>query len=625
MTLNHSQKIYLKKNLKKLPLSQIAKNLNLEEKIILEYLKNTWSKEKYKRFLKNLNGGNVTTPGKSPLTNIANNLAQKAATFSFKNFFKKNWKVFVFLAFLVFVVYANSLNNEFLSDDIPAIKENKNIDNFYSYVLVTPLNFIRNALFFFVHKLFGLNPLFYRLVNVFFHLGSVFLVYIILSLLSNSFLALLTAGIFAVHPIEIESVTWITGGPHSQYSFFLLLAFLLYILAKYRPKPIKLYVFSSLSFALALTTTEKSLILPFIILSFELAFGSLKQNWRKLIPYFSLMTIMVFYIFSLGALFSRLSALETQYYQRTGSLNNPFLQIPVALISYIRLIIWPDKLTLYHSEMTFPQGVYALMVFLTLVLFALIFWTYKKNRQIFFWLSFFVIALLPMLTPFRIGWVVAERYVYLGSIGIIFLIALAIYQIGKYAQKRIISLIIFAVLILAFSTRTVLRNFDWKSQDTLWVSAAKISPSSHQNHNNLGDLYARQGNYEKAIEEFQTAIQLKPDYGDAYHNLANIYHQVNRDDLALENYQKALEFNHNLWQSYQNIAAIYFSQKKLDLSKEAMEKALAINPNNTDLYANMGILYLNLGDKQKAKEAFEQALQIDPQNEKAKQQLELIK
>jgi len=621
MVLNHSQKKYLKKNLKKLSLFQIAKNMNLEEKVILEYLKNTWSKEKYKRFLKNLQEGNAISPGKSPLVNITNNLAQKAALFNFKDFFKKNWKVLAFLAFLVLIVYANGLNNEFLSDDIPAIKENKNIDNFYSYVLLHPLNLIRNALFFVVHKLFGLNPLFYRLVNVFFHLGSVFLVYIILFLLTNNFLALLTAGIFAVHPIEIESVTWITGGPHSQYSFFLLFAFLLYILAKYRPKPIKLYIFSSFSFALALTTTEKSLILPFIILFFELAFGSLKQNWRKLIPYFSLTAMMVVYILSSGLLSSRLFALEIQYYQRTGSLNNPFLQIPVALISYIRLIIWPDKLTLYHSEMTFSQGIYALMVFLALALVALIFWTYKKNRQIFFWLSFFVIALLPMLTPFRIGWVVAERYVYLGSIGIIFLIALAIYQIGKYTKKKIVSLVIFAILVLAFSTRTVLRNFDWKSQDTLWVSAAKISPSSHQNHNNLGDLYARQGNYEKAIEEFQIAIQLKPDYGDAYHNLANVYHQVNRDDLAQENYEKALEFNPNLWQSYQNLAAIYFNQEKFDLAKEFMEKAIKINPENIDLHINMGILYSNLGDKQKAKEEFGKALQIDPQNQKAAQLL----
>ncbi len=74
-----------------------------------------------------------------------------------------------------------------------------------------------------------------------------------------------------------------------------------------------------------------------------------------------------------------------------------------------------------------------------------------------------------------------------------------------------------------------MRNFDWKNQDTLWLATAKTSPSSHQNHNNLGDLYARRGEYEKAVEEFKKAIELKPDYGDAYHNLANVYHQIGKE------------------------------------------------------------------------------------------------
>ena len=99
--------------------------------------------------------------------------------------------------------------------------------------------------------------------------------------------------------------------------------------------------------------------------------------------------------------------------------------------------------------------------------------------------------------------------------------------------------------LFALSVRTITRNADWKNQDTLWLATAKTSPSSPQNHNNLGDYYGRQGDLEKAAEEFKTAIKLKPNYGDAYHNLANIYHQMGEDDLAIENYRKALSFNPN--------------------------------------------------------------------------------
>ena len=198
-------------------------------------------------------------------------------------------------------------------------------------------------------------------------------------------------------------------------------------------------------------------------------------------------------------------------------------------------------------------------------------------------------------------------------------------EVIKEKTGKKITFIIFFLLLSALSARTVTRNIDWKNQDNLWLSASRTSPSSHQNHNNLGDMYARQGNFQKAIEEFQKAIELKPDYGDAYHNLANVYHQIQKDDLALENYQKALSFNPNLWQSYQNIAAIYFTQQKFDLAKEFMEKAIKINPENIDLHTNFGILYLNIKDEQKAKEEFEKALQIDPQNQKAKSLLESLK
>jgi len=618
MALTHSQKKYLKKNLKRFSLKQIAINLNITENEILQHLKSNWPKEKYQNFLKKQRRDNQEN-----LPALLNH-EEKSTNFNFKNFLKKNWKILLFLSFLVFITYVNSLHNDFVSDDIGLILKNKNIGNLFYYLLNQPKAFLRSLLYFFAYKIDGLNPLFFRLINIFFHLGSVWLIYGLISLLVSPVLALFTAGIFAVHPIETEAVTWISGGPYSQYSFFLLLAFLLFVLAKYKNQPIKFYLASIFTFLLALFTTEKALIFPLILLSFEITFGIIAKNWKKLIPFFSLSAFWTLFILFSGTLSGRMTSLETEFYQTPG-VENPLVQIPIALASYLRLTFWPDKLTLYHSELNFTQWQYFLMLMITLAFLALIIWAYKKNRLIFFWSSFFIISLLPNLTPLKIGWVVAERYVYLGSIGIIFLIALAIYKIGQITKKRLAALIIFAIVILSLSTRTIIRNFDWKNQDTLWLATAKTSPSSHQNHNNLGDLYARHGEYKKAIEEFKKAVELKPNYGDAYHNLANVYHQINRDDLAEENYKKALEFNHNLWQSYQNLAAIHFSQKNFQLAKEELEKAIQIDPENTDLHANLGILYLNLDDKQKAKEEFQKALQIDPQNQKAQQQLELIK
>lgn len=602
MKLKRSQKKFLKKNLKKLSLREISHKLNVSETELQKYLKSIWSKEKYERFItgkdKYLQGG-----------------------VKFKKWLKQNWKQLLLLAFLAMVAYANSLTNDFVADDIPAIVENKNIGNFFYYLKHQPLNSLRYFFYFLAYKIGGLNPFFYRLLNLFFHLSSTLVIYGLINLLYSFPLPLIVASIFAVHPVLIEAVVWISGGTHSQYAFFVLLSFWFYLLVK-RRWSLKFYLISAISFLLALLTSEKATILPFIILSFEFSQDSLSKTWKKTIPFFILSAVWVLYILFGGFLSQRTAALESGHYQETG-LYNPLIQIPVAIFSYLRLIFWPDRLTLYHSEMSFSQIQYLAMFLVSLAFLGMTVFTFvkKKCRQYFFWLSFFMIALLPMLTPFRVAWVVAERYVYLGSLGIFVIIALGIQKIGAMFKNDKVVYIILAIILTALSMRTIARNTDWKNQDALWLAAAKTSPSSPQNHNNLGDLYSRRGDFQRAITEFKKAIELKPGYADAYHNLANIYQQIGETELAIANYQKALEFNPNLWQSYQNLAAVYFEQEKFDLAKEELEKALEINSQNSLLHTNLAIVYLKLGKKEEAKVALETALQLDSQNQKARQLL----
>lgn len=592
MTLTRAQKKYLKKNLKRYSLAKLAANLGVSENEILKFLKSHWRNEKYQKFL-------------TKQRHIKKEIFQ----------LKINWKTLVFLAFLVFTVYLNSLGNEFVSDDIPAFLENKNLGDF-SYVFSQPLTFIRRLPYFIAYKIGELNPFFYRIINIIFHLGAVLFVYALISLMASSTLAIFTAGIFAVHPLLTESITWISGGGYSQYSFFFLLSFLTYILSQ---KNRKFYPVSILAFFLSLSSSEKAIVLPLAFLLFEVSFGEFGKNWKKLIPFFALSGFWG--LLYLGKIGQRITILETVHYQKPG-ISNPFIQIPIAITSYFELIFWPKNLTLYHSEeFYFSQIEYFLRVGAFLLFLTTIVYFFKKDRRIFFWLSFFLISLLPTLTPLRIAWWVAERYVYLATLGIFFIIALGIFKIGQKFKNQELSWIIFALIILALSGRTIIRNMDWKNEDSLWLATAKTSPHSPKNHNNLGDYYSRHGDYEKAIEEFKSAIELNPDYGDAYHNLGNAYRETGNNEEAIANYKKATSLNPNLWQSHQNLAARYFEEGKLDLALQELEKAIEINPQNPALYVNLGILHLQLDEKGKAKEAFQQALQLDPENQEAKEML----
>jgi len=621
MALTGKQKKYIKKNLYTKGLEKTALSLGIPLQEVKDYLKKRWSKNKYRKFLIRLEDTGKHKPY-PPMT---------TTKFSKNKFNLKQWLIrnsFALggLTILVLIAYFNSLSNEFVSDDISGILKNPNLDH-VKYVLNNPFSFFHAILPYLVNKLFGKVPTPYRLVNIFSHLGATLTLYFLLSLLYlKKKTAFFAASIFAVHPILTESITWISGGYYSLSTFLILFSFSTYVLST-NSKKSKSYVLSIIFYFLALATSEKVIAFPFVLFLYEAFFASLKKRWKKLIPFFVLSAIWGLYL--LRAFGIRTVALEESFYQKqpASSLNvsqkivNFVRLLSVAITSYLGLIFWPDKLTLYHSEMTFSQAEYLAKFFILLATIVAAIWFYKKDQRIFFWLSFFFIALSPTLTPFGVSWIVAERYVYLASIGIFVVTAIGVEKLSKTFKNKNLPWLILAFILPALTIRTIIRNNDWKDQDHLWIAAAKTSPSSPQNHNNLGDMYGRHGNLDKAVEEFKKAIALNPKYADAYHNLANIYIGKKDIDKAIKNYQLAIKFNPRLWQSYQSLAIIYFQKQDAVLAETYLKKAIAINPQNSNLYTNLSIMYLKTGKKDQAKQQLLIALQIDPENQQAKQLL----
>ncbi|MBI2599974.1 tetratricopeptide repeat protein [Candidatus Daviesbacteria bacterium] len=596
MSLDHFQKNYIKKNIRNSSVEEISVYLKIPKEEVINYLKKRWGEEKLNKYL-----GIYTS----------NQLPEEKKT-SLKLFLRDNWANLLLLTILGFGVYLNALGNDFLSDDLAEIVNNPNIGNLANAISTHPYGFIRPIIYWFTFQLAGLNPIAFRLGNILLHLGSIYLVFALVSYLHSKKAALFATAIFAVHPLLVESVIWVSGGGYPQYSFFFLLSFLFYILSG---KKLTFYILSIVFYLFSLMShLHMPLSLVLVYPLYELIFGNLKTHWKKIIPF--ALICLTYATISLVSLPAREQTLTSVHYQERG-VDNVLILVPVAISSYLNLIFWPQDLTLYHSELAFGQLKFALIAIEFLVFLALWVFSFKTNKKVFFWLSFFMITLLPSLTPFRLNWIVAERYVYLGSIGIFASVALVVEKLLQKNKMPALLYILLILLIVPLSIRTILRNIDWKNQDNLWIATGKTSPSSPNTHNNLGDMYGRHGDKQKALQEFQTAIALKPNYGDAYHNLANTYHELGQDDKALENYQKAAQFNPGLWQSYQNIAAIYFAQKKYDLAIEYLQKGIQVNPNNINLRNNLGIVYLITKQKDKAKEIFTLVLTADPKNQAA--------
>ncbi len=518
------------------------------------------------------------------------------------------------LALVIIMIYANGLNNVFLSDDF-GILQNKNLGTLKD-ITSQPFNFVRPLLFMIAVKIGGVIPITFRIINVLLHVGAVSTLYYILKSQFNRNVAFLAGLLVAVHPIFVESVTWISGGGYVQYSFFFLLSFYWYINAQKRVVPL---IFSYMLFFFSLASSIAAASLAPIFLVYEFVFGSLKKNWLRTIPYAFLSGVYAFIVLT-GALAQRQVALEQTSYQSIENMNL-FVKIPYAISNYIQLIVWPQNLTLYHSELSISYIALAIHVVVLILLLLALVYLYIKNRKLFFWGSIFFVGLLPTLLSPGVAWVVAERYAYISTVGVLVVVAYCSIQLLKNKKITIFINIMLAIIILGFMVRTIARNIDWQNEDNLWIATGKTSPSDPKTHNNLGDVYGRRGDLQKAAEEFTRAIELNPNYADAYHNLGNTYQQMGSPSAALQLYQKAYEINPNLWQSLQQIAIIYFQNQEFETAINYMNQAIEVSPQNPTLYINLGLMYNQLGDPDNARASFMKALEINPGNEIATQAL----
>jgi len=541
----------------------------------------------------------------------------------------KRVKYLLLIIGLTFTIYANTLKNDFVSDDLPAIVTNPNISCISCVSDLVNLSYHLNYL---IGKL---DPFIYHLTNIILHLLNSILVFFFLSLFFKATPSFWGSLIFVSHPIHTEAVTWIAGRPYLIFTCLLLFSFLSYVRAtSYNNSKSKLsdgsgcfsrpiilnerkrvkdldrsfvpfatlrglrmssrkdkessptaqlsinyFLISLLMYFLSLYSGIFALIFPGMLILYDFTFGRWRKNYKLWFAFFAL-TLLKLLLIS-GGIKQRVIQVGLDTGQ--PGMSNPILNMAFSVFTHLSLLIWPQKLTLYHEPNIISAAALGFEIFLLVLLFLLLPWIFKKTRKIFFAICFFILFLLPTYSPVAISWLVAERYLYFPSLA---LSMLAAFWIDRYAKegklKKWVSILLISLIVL-YSWRTVVRNSDWKTHASIWKATVEVSPKSPKAHNNMGDVYSLEGNLEKAAEEFSRAIELKPDYADAYHNLASVYQKMGRIDEAIMNYKKAVSINPFLYQSYQNLGVIYLNKHQVDLAKEYFSKVLEIAPDNASV------------------------------------------
>lgn len=493
-------------------------------------------------------------------------------------------QIFLILAGLCFLVYANSLNNAFVSDDIPAILQNPLISRPLAYWL-NPSLFLNST-----DYLIGrTNPFTYHLTNIILHSIATILVFLFLRQFFKTEPSFLASALFAIHPIHTEAVTWISGRPYIVITIFTIITYLLYcqaIQARKRAKNIAwawyLFSFGIFTYFMIGNFTFYFLV-PFLLILSDITTKNSRNNWRWWLPF---LAVALFRIILAKALISQ----RINFVARDlggASWSNPFYNMVYSIFLNFSLLVWPAKLTLYHE----PPVISSFLLKVEITLFAILVFAlpfiFKKAKEIFLGILLFILFLAPTYSPIMVSWLVAERYLYLPSITLCIFSAFFyngyVSKAEKMRKKR--AFILFVSIISAYAVRTVARNEDWKDAGRLWRQTVLASPNSPRTHNNMGDAYAQEGNSEGAIREFKKAIELKPNYADAYHNLANIYHRQGNLVEATKLYEQATAFNPELFESHFNLGIIYINKGDFTLAIKHLKAATAIRPDNVDVRA----------------------------------------
>lgn len=495
------------------------------------------------------------------------------------DFAGSSWFAALVLGVLTWFGYLNVISAPFILDDVWGIRDNPSAGD-ASQIFAHPVSFLRAFMIFVSYTIGHYDPAAYRMFNFAFHFGTALMLFLIIRELFNRRYAWMASVMYVVHPILIEAVTWISSLPSPQYSFFFMLSLFCYIKFN-KVKNIGWYIGSIAACIFSLLSAEKAVVLPAVIVLTEISFFSIKKHWKYTIPFFVLAILSAASIFlHIG---ERVQSFQQNFYVER-IIYNPLIHWPYSITSYLQMIFWPYNLTIYHADESLSIPLFVVRCIIFVIFVAGIIVSYKKARPIFYWLMFFIITLSPTMLPINIVWMVAERYAYLATAGVIAAAAYPLYLLSKKKKYTALVYIFVGLCTIGLLIKTISRNSDWQSEDDLWIATVKNSPYSPNAHNNMGDYYMRHNDVKNAIREFSLSVKLKPNYGDAYHNLGLAFLADKQYDNALAAFKQAVKLNPRLWQSLVNLALLYNAAgKQQEAHQYAVEARKYGPPDNSSI------------------------------------------
>jgi tetratricopeptide (TPR) repeat protein len=478
-----------------------------------------------------------------------------------------------------------------------------------------------HTLFWVEHQLWGDTPLGYHLVNIVLHCFSALLLLRILRRLEIPG-AWLAAAVFALHPVQVESVAWISELKNTLSSVFYLGSGLVYLEFD-RTRRLGPYFVALALFLLGLLSKTVIATLPaalLVIFWWKRGKLSFRRDALPLIPFF----ILGIAAASVTAWIERtLIGAEGSVYDFTF-----FERVLIAgrvIWFYLGKLIWPLDLIFIYPRWQISQTIWWQYLFpaTVAITLAILVWLSRWRRGPLAGMLFFIGTLFPVLGflnvyPFRYS-LVADHFQYLACLGIIVPVSAGISLAVSRARswQRWTGYTLCLCLLVTFALLSHIQSQMYQDVETVWQTTIRKNPAAWMAHNNLGAVLLKKGELDDAIDHFSKAIEIKPDEASAFANLGNAWLRKGEPGEAIFQYQKAVELKPAEAGLHYNLANALLARGEVDDAIAEYQATLTINPNYADAHNNLGAVLLQQGKLDEAIDHYQKALEINPQDPRA--------
>ena len=479
------------------------------------------------------------------------------------------------------------------------------------------------------YQLFKDKPFGHHLVNLLLHTANVVILFLILKTMTNSvWSSAFVAALFAIHPIQIESVAWVSERKNLMSGFFWMLTIAAYI--RYARKPaFSRYLFVILVFCLAIMSKPIVVTLPFVLLLLD--YWPLRRiklfdtDLKTILPRFPTVSFKLLIpekipLLILAALLSVITFVAQKRGQVVRTLDAFPLKARIfnAIFSYVKYIekmFYPTKLSIFypHPLNKLTVGIVVISAVFLLTVSIIVVRMAKSHKYLFVGWLWYIGMMVPVIGLVQAGaQAMADRYAYLSFIGLYIIVAWGVPDLlSQLPSRKIILVSLSLPLLFVLSVYTSFQLRYWQNPVDLFEHAVKVTEDNYIMHNSLCGLYSRLNNLDKSIEHGKKAVLAKPDYAVSYYNLGLSLYQAGQIDKAIECWEKNIALGSKDINAHINLGYLYYNRNRIDLATKHFQSAIEID-DHFFAHAVLGRIMADKGNITQAFYHYERSLKSDP-------------